>query len=106
MKILVKVPVEFIESKSGFQFFPYLNRKSTEDLCKVEGCNLKPWHEFEMFFIRKKIESATTLNRLEKAWKELSAKGLKPDNQMIEEYNRKRAELEKSGHKESARSRG
>ena len=76
------------------------------NLCKVDGCNLIPRDKFELYFIGRKLESARTRERLEKVWKEIEQKDLKPDDYVENLYNRKIEEFkekqEKDNLKESA----
>lgn len=89
-----QVPLEYIESKAGLTMLPKLDRKQARNLCKEEGCEVISWEKFEAFFIGRKLESANTMHRLEKVWKELSDKGIRPDETLISIYNSKRKELE------------
>jgi len=37
-----KVDLQFVESRSGLQFLPLLERSKSQDLCTTEGCRLAP----------------------------------------------------------------
>lgn len=91
-----QVPLEYVESKSGLQILPRLDRKAVHNLCTVVGCQLIPWDQFELYIIRHKLESARTLHRLNKVWKELEEKYLKPDSALRATYNVKYKELQKT----------
>ncbi len=49
--------------------------------------------DFELYFTKRKLESATTAGRVEKVWKELSEKGLQPTSELTALYERKQAEV-------------
>ena len=53
--------------------------------------------KFELYFISRKLESANTLHRLEKVWKEIEEKKLTPDAYTENVYNKKRKELKEKG---------
>jgi len=91
--LLHQVPVEFIESKSGFNLLPRLDRASARDLCVEHGCRLIAWDKFELYFIQRKLEAARTRHRLDKVWAELGKKGIKPDDALVTLYETKCDEL-------------
>jgi len=91
------VKLEFIESKTGLELLPLLDKSQTKDLCVEDGCRLISWEKFELYFIGRKVESAMTLRRLEKVWKELAKKKLTPDEALTAVYQKKKSELEKQG---------
>jgi len=37
-----KVDLEFVESHTGLQFLPLLDRRKSSDLCSIAGCHLAP----------------------------------------------------------------
>ncbi|ESO02821.1 hypothetical protein HELRODRAFT_81227 [Helobdella robusta] len=90
-----QVPLEFIEAKTGFTFFPKLEQRAVEDLCKIGGCQMKTAQEFELYYLTKQMDSARNLNHLEKLWKQIGAKSLKPDAEASNVYNRKKSEFKK-----------
>ena len=51
-------------------------------------------NRFELYFISRKLESARTLNKLEKTWAEIADKNLKPDDYIIKQYHNKKNQLE------------
>ena len=94
-----QVPVEELQKASGVQFFPKLNGHDLTDLCTVDSCKLISQDLLTLRFISRKMENATTMNRLEKSWQELDKLEVKPDEKEIAfltgVYERKKDELKK-----------
>lgn len=88
-----EVPLEYVEERTGFRYMPKLKKEDVKSLCAVDGCNLISKEKFELYFIGRKVEGARTLERLEKAWGELTEKNLIPDDYLKNAYIRKKAEL-------------
>lgn len=91
-----EVELSALEHTIGVKLLPNLNTKSLKSLCKVDGCKLIGRKEFELYFIGRKLESASTLHRVEKVWSELEEKKLKPDKYLKELYKKKVKELGES----------
>ena len=87
------MPLESLEKKAGVTFYPKLDRTASQNLCEKDSCKLMEREKFELYFITRKLESANTLHRLEKVWKEIEEKKLTPDAYTENVYNRKREEL-------------
>ncbi len=100
------MPVEELEKKTGLTFHPALDKRNTVPLCKVDSCKLIPREQYELYFIGRKLESARTLERLEKVWAELEEKDLKPDAYAENLYNRKRDELTRESDKKQTTQSG
>ena len=88
-----QVSLDEVETRVGVELVPRLKRGDVMDLCEHQGCKLMPFETYQLYFIGKKMENATTLNRLEKAWKEISEKKLKPDEKLRNLYKTKKEQL-------------
>jgi DNA/RNA endonuclease G (NUC1) len=89
-----QVPLDFIELYTGLFMLPSLDRRSAHDLCTVDGCKMKPWHEFQLYCIGQQIRGVQTQKQLEIVWKEVTRKDLHSDKLLIAAYEAKRNELE------------
>ena len=85
--------LESVEEEAGLTFYPKLERNALSDLCKVDSCQLISMAEFELYFTGRKLESARTLHRAERVWKELEDKNIEPTPELTNMYNKKREEL-------------
>ncbi|XP_019635173.1 PREDICTED: nuclease EXOG, mitochondrial-like, partial [Branchiostoma belcheri] len=88
-----QVPIKDLEKSAGFSIYPQLDRSKTKNLCELDSCKLLGKNEFELYFIGRKLQSARTLERAEKVWKELEEKNLKPDQYLVDLYAKKKEEL-------------
>ena len=88
-----KIPLDDLEKKTGLIFLPKLDRTKTRDLCTVDGCQLIERAKFELYFIGRRLSSAETLEKLEKAWREIETKGLEPDDYAKNLYAKKKTEI-------------
>ncbi|CAH1776737.1 unnamed protein product [Owenia fusiformis] len=89
-----QVTLEDLQIWTGINFFPKLDKSTTKNLCDVDQCKLLSREQFELYFIGRKLDSARNISRLEKVWSELDEKNLKPDQFLIELYNRKKSEID------------
>ncbi|KAK3109091.1 hypothetical protein FSP39_022814 [Pinctada imbricata] len=90
-----QVPLMDLERRAGARFLPKMNVNHVQDLCQVETCDLMKKTEFDLYFIGRRINNATNLNQLQKAWNELSQKSLEPDEYIKRKYKEKYDELSK-----------
>ena len=88
-----KVPIEYIEEKSGLKLLGKLDRNTSQDLCTVDDCKLMDHDKFELYFIGRRMESAKTMEALNKAWKEIDKKKLTPDDFTKNIYVRRKQEI-------------
>ena len=92
-----QVPLEQLQRQSGVHFLPHLNGKPFTDLCTVDSCQLTSHHDLQFRFISKRMENATTMNRLEKSWQEVEKTGLKAGSKkmvyLTELYKKKKKDL-------------
>ena len=75
---------------------PNLDRTATENLCKVDGCQLVSVAKIELIILDKKIKSAKSLEQLEKHWNQFKGRNIPPDAENVSTYLQKKAELEKA----------
>lgn len=105
-----EVDLAHLERISGLVLVPKLDRTKVNDLCKVDGCKLMEREAFELYFIGRKLESANTIERVEKVWAEVSDKKLRPSGTLLKFYQKKVQELQQKGETEneniSERARG
>eukprot|EP00118_Oscarella_pearsei_P004908 m.21793 g.21793 ORF g.21793 m.21793 type:complete len:326 (+) comp28222_c0_seq1:54-1031(+) len=86
-------PLEKVERLSGISFFQLLNRSSVRDLCKIKGaCDLPDAAQI----ILRWVDSARSLQSLEKAWQKAIAQGLSATPGLEEKYLRKKEEIKKT----------
>ncbi|XP_063964675.1 nuclease EXOG, mitochondrial-like [Lytechinus pictus] len=97
-----KVSLDVLEKSAGTSFLPNLTRSSMVDLCSLDPCQLKSKKELNLFFITKRINEATTVNRLDTSWKELESRRIVPDDNLRNLYAQKRQVLmeKESGHQQ------
>ncbi|KAH0627615.1 hypothetical protein JD844_003572 [Phrynosoma platyrhinos] len=89
-----QVSIEELEKMSGLVFFPQVNKnKDVRDICEVDNCKLMSLQEFTLYITTRKLQSARTLERLEKIMSELQEKEIKPNEYVLKVYERKKEEL-------------
>ena len=88
-----QIDLRDLEKMAGIRLAPNLDLQHVENLCKHDGCQLIGRTEFELYFIRRKLDSATTSARLKKVWGELAEKKLQPDQYLLDLYEKKKEEL-------------
>lgn len=88
-----KVPIEYIEEKSGLLLLPELDRSKVVDLCAVDSCKLMEYEKFELYYIGRRMAGAKTVVALDKAWREIDRKKLKPDEQSKNIYQLRKQEI-------------
>ncbi|NWV04825.1 EXOG Nuclease, partial [Ptilonorhynchus violaceus] len=89
-----QVSVEDLEKMSGLVFFPQVDKtKDVKNICEVDTCKLMGFKEFTLYITARKVQSARTLPRLEKAMAELQEAGIEPDEYLLKLYKRKEEEL-------------
>eukprot|EP00731_Ephydatia_muelleri_P031698 Em0023g205a len=88
-----KVSLEQLEAMTGIIFHSKLDRSKALDLCETQGCKLLSHDEFSRWFYTKRIRGARKLADVERAWKELTKKGIEPDEQLIKAYATRKQEL-------------
>ena len=92
-----QVPLEQLQRQSGVHFLPHLNGKPFTDLCTVDSCQLTSHQDLQLRFISRRMENATTMNRLEKSWQEVEKTGLKAGSKkmvyLTELYKKKKKDL-------------
>lgn len=101
-----QVELRELERVSGLVFVPKLERTKVKSLCSVDGCKLMKKEAFELYFIGRKLESANTIERVEKVWAELEEKKLKPTKELKVLYEKKRLEVQGDEEGISERARG
>lgn len=90
-----KVSLKEVQQLTGFVFNPELNNDSTVDLCTAEAgnCKLKGWKEFELYFVRRKLQYAQSMKEIDNVMAQLKKLDIKPDNQLMAQIDNKYAEL-------------
>ncbi|NWV70535.1 EXOG Nuclease, partial [Malurus elegans] len=89
-----QVSVEDLEKMSGLVFFPQVDKtKDVKNICEVDTCKLMGFKEFTLYITARKVQSARTLRRLEKAMSELQEAGIEPDEYLLKLYKKKEEEL-------------
>lgn len=89
-----QVNIEDLEKMSGLVFFPQVDKtKDVKNLCDVDTCKLIGFKEFTLYLTGRKVQSARTLHRLEKAMSELRESGVEPDEYLMRVYKKKEEEL-------------
>uniref|UniRef100_A0A8D2QP04 Nuclease EXOG, mitochondrial n=1 Tax=Zosterops lateralis melanops TaxID=1220523 RepID=A0A8D2QP04_ZOSLA len=89
-----QVSVEDLEKMSGLVFFPQVDKtKDVKNICEVDTCKLMGFKEFTLYITARKVRSARTLRRLEKAMAELQEAGIEPDEYLLKLYKKKEEEL-------------
>ncbi|XP_019363646.1 PREDICTED: nuclease EXOG, mitochondrial [Gavialis gangeticus] len=89
-----QVNIEDLEKMSGLVFFPQVDKtKDVKNLCDVDTCKLIGFKEFTLYLTGRKVQSARTLHRLEKAMSELRESGIEPDEYLMRVYKKKEEEL-------------
>ncbi|RLW11300.1 hypothetical protein DV515_00001319, partial [Chloebia gouldiae] len=67
--------------------------KDVKNICEVDTCKLMGFKEFTLYIAARKVQSARTLRRLEKAMAELQEAGIEPDEYLLKLYKKKEEEL-------------
>ncbi|XP_053116008.1 nuclease EXOG, mitochondrial isoform X1 [Hemicordylus capensis] len=89
-----QVSIEDLETMSGLIFFPQVNKtKDVRNICEVDTCKLMGFEEFTLYITTRKLQSAQTLEKLEKIMSELQGKGIEPDEYLLKVYKKKEEEL-------------
>ncbi|KAM9303426.1 nuclease EXOG, mitochondrial [Morus bassanus] len=89
-----QVNIEDLEKMSGLVFFPQVDRtKDVKNICEVDTCKLMGFKEFTLYITARKVQSARTLHRLEKAMSELREAGIEPDEYLLKLHKKKEEEL-------------
>ena len=101
-----QIDIAHLERIAGLTLTPKLDRTKVKDLCSVDGCKLMDREAFELYFIGRKLESATTVERVQKVWAELDEKKLKPTKELKQLYEKKNLEIQNEDEKVSERARG
>ncbi|KAI1242565.1 Nuclease EXOG, partial [Lamprotornis superbus] len=98
-------PIGFSHQLTDFQVD---KTKDVKNICEVDTCKLMGFKEFTLYITARKVQSARTLRRLEKAMAELQEAGIEPDEYLLKLYKKKEEELlqEKPVFKEWGDSRG
>ncbi|XP_053116009.1 nuclease EXOG, mitochondrial isoform X2 [Hemicordylus capensis] len=73
---------------------PLVNKtKDVRNICEVDTCKLMGFEEFTLYITTRKLQSAQTLEKLEKIMSELQGKGIEPDEYLLKVYKKKEEEL-------------
>ncbi|XP_009580636.1 PREDICTED: nuclease EXOG, mitochondrial [Fulmarus glacialis] len=89
-----QVNIEDLEKMSGLVFFPQVDKtKDVKNICEVDTCKLMGFKEFTLYITARKVQSARTLHRLEKAMSELREAGIEPDEYLLKLHRKKEEEL-------------
>lgn len=89
-----QVNIEDLEKMSGLVFFPQVDKtKDVQNICEVDTCKLIGFKEFTLYITARKVQSARTLHRLEKAMSELREAGIEPDEYLLKLHKKKEEEL-------------
>ncbi|KAM9287974.1 nuclease EXOG, mitochondrial [Cariama cristata] len=89
-----QVNIEDLEKMSGLVFFPQVDKtKDVKNICEVDTCKLMGFKEFTLYITARKVQSARTLHRLEKAMSELREAGIEPDEYLLKLHKKKEEEL-------------
>ncbi|KAJ1099475.1 hypothetical protein NDU88_004576 [Pleurodeles waltl] len=89
-----QVDIEELEKMSGLTFFPRLDKaKNCKNICDIHHCKLIEFEEFTLFLAGRKIQSAKTLDRLEKVMSELKESGIHPNEYLLNLYKKKEDEI-------------
>lgn len=93
-----QVSLSELESLSGLTFFPKLDSttNTVKNLCQLDSCHLMDFKEFTRYITGRKVGSARTFERLEKAMAELRDHGIPPDDYLVKLYQRRKQELTQS----------
>ncbi|MGH0152499.1 UNVERIFIED_CONTAM: hypothetical protein FKN15_042667 [Acipenser sinensis] len=83
-----------LEKMSGLSFFPLLDKtQAVQSICDADPCKLMGFKEFTLYITSRKVNSARTLPRLEKAMCELKELAIEPDAYLLSLYKAKKKEL-------------
>ncbi|KAK1171981.1 hypothetical protein AOXY_G4444 [Acipenser oxyrinchus oxyrinchus] len=83
-----------LEKMSGLSFFPLLDKtQAVQSICDADPCKLMGFKEFTLYITSRKVNSARTLPRLEKAMCELKELAIEPDAYLLNLYEAKKKEL-------------
>ncbi|RXM98460.1 Nuclease EXOG, mitochondrial [Acipenser ruthenus] len=83
-----------LEKMSGLSFFPLLDKtQAVQSICDADPCKLMGFKEFTLYITSRKVNSARTLPRLEKAMCELKELAIEPDAYLLSLYEAKKKEL-------------
>ncbi|EOA96457.1 Nuclease EXOG, mitochondrial, partial [Anas platyrhynchos] len=89
-----QVNIEELEKMAGLVFFPQVDKtKDVKNICEVDTCKLIGFKEFTLYITTRKVQSARTLHRLEKAMSELKEAGIEPDEYLLKLHKKKEEEL-------------
>ncbi|NXT80431.1 EXOG Nuclease, partial [Zapornia atra] len=89
-----QVNIEDLEKMSGLVFFPQVDKnKGVKNIFEVDTCKLMGFMEFTLYITARKVQSARTLHRLEKAMSELKEAGIEPDEYLVKLHKKKEEEL-------------
>lgn len=90
-----QVNIEDLEKMSGLVFFPQVDKTTdVKNICEVDTCKLMGFKEFTLYITARKVQSARTLHRLEKAMSELREAGIEPDEYLLKLHKKKEEELQ------------
>ncbi|MBN3278895.1 EXOG Nuclease, partial [Polyodon spathula] len=89
-----------LEKMSGLSFFPLLDKtQAVQNICDADPCKLMGFKEFTLYITSRKVSSARTLPKLEKAMCELKGLAIEPDAYLLSLYETKK-ELAGAGSRE------
>ncbi|XP_040406167.1 nuclease EXOG, mitochondrial [Cygnus olor] len=89
-----QVNIEELEKMAGLVFFPQVDKtRDVKNICEVDTCKLIGFKEFTLYITTRKVQSARTLHRLEKAMSELKEAGIEPDEYLLKLHKKKEEEL-------------
>eukprot|EP01113_Clastostelium_recurvatum_P028943 TRINITY_DN3494_c0_g1_i1.p1 TRINITY_DN3494_c0_g1~~TRINITY_DN3494_c0_g1_i1.p1 ORF type:complete len:397 (-),score=13.03 TRINITY_DN3494_c0_g1_i1:135-1325(-) len=85
------VPVEYLEARTGLQFFPRLrqHKLATGSLCDAISCSMMTEHDLEVHNYARRLQWANTRSEVESVWREIEGKGRVPDARAQKEYEKK-----------------
>ncbi|XP_006003439.1 nuclease EXOG, mitochondrial isoform X1 [Latimeria chalumnae] len=99
-----QVKIQDLEKMSGLVFFPRVDKvDQCQNLCEIDTCKLIGYEAFTLYISGRKVQSAKTLNRLEKVMSELKELGIEPDEYLFQLYQEKKQELASKTEESNAR---
>lgn len=96
---LYQVPLQGLQSLTGFKFHPQLNAdgRKTTNLCessKGNSCKLSNWKSLELYFASKKVEYAKSQKDIDNILESLKKQNVKPDKTVLSAINKRKVKLE------------
>ena len=90
-----EVSIKEIQQLTGFVFNPELTSDNTVGLCATDSgnCKLKDWKEFELYFIKRRLENVRSSKEIDEIMAQLQKLGIKPDKKLMAQIDEKSLDL-------------